>query len=93
MVFKQVSRKLSPPTCTHHLTQLLPRAKLVKPGVPYRVVPVAARVEDGLDSRGAVRGVSRLGGDEAAEHLLAAGRLAPSQVRGATAEVIPPARK
>ena len=61
------------------------------PAEPHRVLPVAAGLQRGLDPARAVRGVPGRGGDEAAEQLLAARRLARHRGGGARAVVVLPA--
>ena len=61
------------------------------PAEPYRVLPVAAGLQRGLDSARAVRGVPGRGGDEAAEQLLAARRPARRRGGGARAVIVVPA--
>ena len=74
--------------------RLLPRFDVKQPAEPYRVVPVAAAaagLQGCLDPVRAVRRVARVGGDEAAEHLLAARRLARRKGGGAPAVIVAPA--
>ena len=72
-------------TQAHRLPRLEPPIK------PYRVLPIAAGFQDGLNSLRAVRRVSRVGGDEAAEQLLAARRVARRRGGGAPSVIVVPA--